>query len=218
MPRYRHVIWDWNGTLFNDVALCTEVISGLLAARGLPVVSVEAYRDLFDFPVSDYYRKLGFDFVREPFEQVGMEFIRDYEARRLEAGLYPDVPEVLTCLGGLGLAQSVLSAYHRDNLRALVEHFGLAGHFDALVGLDNHYAAGKVENGLRRIRELALHPSEVLLVGDTRHDAEVAAAMGTDCVLLDGGHQSRARLERCGHPVLDRIADLPDFLSAFAGP
>ena len=33
MGNYRHVIWDWNGTLLDDAWLCVEVLNGLLARR-----------------------------------------------------------------------------------------------------------------------------------------------------------------------------------------
>ena len=209
---YRHVIWDWNGTLFNDVELCADIMNGLLLPRGLPGLTVERYREVFDFPVIDYYRKLGFDFARDPFEEVGTEFIRRYETRKLDARLYPGAGEVLATLRRCGLSQSVLSAYQKDTLQDLVTHFGLTAYFEALVGLDDHYAAGKLEQGLRWIRGLELDPRDVVLVGDTRHDHEVAEAMGVSCVLIDGGHQARSRLASCGVPVLTSVVELPGHL------
>ena len=120
---FHHVIWDWNGTLFDDVGLCADIMNGLLRARALPLLTVERYRDVFDFPVIEYYRKLGFDFARDPFEVVGTEFIRHYEQRKLEAGLYPGARAVIKALRTAGLSQSVLSAYQQDTLRSLVGTF-----------------------------------------------------------------------------------------------
>lgn len=206
---YRHVVWDWNGTLFDDLWLCVDVMNGLLAARDMPLLTLASYQEVFDFPVEAYYRRLGFDFGKEPFEQVGTEFIRAYERRRLEAGLRSGAGQVVQALLGAKVGQSVLSAYLQNTLDELIGHFGLAAHFVRLVGLQDHYAHGKVENGVRWMRELDHAPDEVLFIGDSRHDYEVAEAMGVDCILLCGGHQSRARLERCGVPVVDGLLELP---------
>lgn len=209
---YQHVIWDWNGTLFNDVHLCSAIMNGLLEPRNLPPLTVERYRAVFDFPVIEYYRTLGFDFDRDPFEVVGTEFIERYERRKYDAELYPGARAVLEALQAAGHTQSVLSAYKKDTLQHLVGHFGLTGYFNDLVGLDNHYAAGKLEQGLSWMRGLDLDPSGVVLVGDTQHDHDVARGMGVACILLDGGHQARNRLEGRGVPVLDSIRDLPGYL------
>lgn len=211
---YRHVVWDWNGTLFDDLWLCVDVMNGLLAARDMPLLTLAGYQEVFDFPVEAYYRRLGFDFGRESFEQVGTEFIRAYELRRLEARLRPGAEQVVKALHGADVGQSVLSAYLQDTLDELIGHFGIVSHFVRLVGLQDHYARGKVENGVRWIRELNHAPDEVLFIGDSRHDQEVAEAMGIDCILLCGGHQSRARLEACGVPVVDGLLALPGVAEA----
>lgn len=50
------------------------------------------------------------------------------------------------------------------------------------------------------------------MIGDTVHDAEVAAAMGVQCVLYSGGHQPPARLAAAGCPVIPRLSRLPGML------
>ena len=89
--RYKHIIWDWNGTLLDDAKLCVDIMNVVLSRRNMPVISLRQYQELFDFPVVDYYVKLGFDFEKESFEIVGTEFIDYYEERRHEANLQKDV-------------------------------------------------------------------------------------------------------------------------------
>lgn len=209
LTNYRHVIWDWNGTLLDDVWLCVEVMNGLLGARGLPLLTAQRYRELFDFPVVDYYRRLGFNFDREPFEAVGTEFIENYERRRHETALQPGAREVLDRVGQGGCGQSVLSAYRQETLEELIGHFGLAAHFTALVGLDNHYAHSKLEQGVRWIHQLDVPRADVVMIGDSAHDYEVAEAMGVDCWLLANGHHARAKLAALPAPVFDSLPELP---------
>ena len=73
--KYSFIVWDWNGTLLDDAWLCVDVMNRMLKERGMPLKTLEEYRDLFDFPVKDYYSKLGYDFNSDPFDEIGMEFI-----------------------------------------------------------------------------------------------------------------------------------------------
>ncbi len=199
---YRHLIWDWNGTLLDDAWLCLEVINGVVARRALSPVTLERYQAEFDFPVIEYYRKLGFDLERDPFEAISREFVDAYNRRRLECRLYPEVRTTVAAVQARGIEQVILSAHEHHSLVELVGLLGLGQYFSKLIGLDNIFAASKTANGRAHMASLAHEPHEVLLIGDTTHDYAVAREIGADCVLLEGGHQSRARLEACGVPVL----------------
>lgn len=210
---YRYVVWDWNGTLLDDAWLSVEVINRMLARRGLPLASPARYARIFGFPLEDYCRRLGFDLEREPFAQLSDEFSSEYEARRLECQLRGGAEAVLRAVAGRGAIQAVLSAYEQQALRDLVVHFGLAGHFHDVVGVDNVHGSGKVALGRRWIGAIGWPPGQVLLVGDTLHDRDVAAAMGVDCALIPSGHQERSRLEGQGVTVIEDLPHLLDLLA-----
>ncbi len=209
MPACGHILWDWNGTLFDDAWLCRQILNELLSARAKPTVDHERYQEVFGFPVKDYYRKVGFDFSAEPFEKPAREFIARYEARRLECSMRREARDVLESICEAGIKQSVLSAYEQSALEQIVEHFGVTEFFSCIRGLDNPYAAGKIDLGRQMILDLDLDPSSLVLVGDTTHDFEVARELGMGCVLVPGGHHSRARLESCGATVVESLADVP---------
>jgi phosphoglycolate phosphatase len=208
MQVYKHILWDWNGTLFDDLALCVNVMNTLLSKRGLPLLDAERYRQVFTFPVRDYYRTLGFDFATDSFEALSVEFMSQYEARRAECRLAPYAYTTLTKLQAAGLPQSVLSAYPHEGLVQIVEHFGITHFFDALIGLADIYAHSKVELGQRWMRQQGYGPAEVVLIGDTTHDFEVARAMGAECILVAGGHNAEARLRQCQGRVVASLEAL----------
>ena len=206
--RHKHIVWDWNGTLFDDAWLCRDAINVLLRKRGMPTLTEERYQQVFDFPVMEYYRRLGFDFEKESFEDLGDEFMLDYEVRKFGCRLQDAAAEVLAAMGRAGLTQSILSAYKQDALVHLLEHFAIHEYFTHVIGREDHYASGKIEQGLWWIEQMHLDPADVLLIGDTAHDSEVAAAMGTACCLIPGGNHTKARLETCGVPVFESLAHL----------
>lgn len=205
--RYRHIIWDWNGTLFDDAWLCVEIINDLLARRGMPTVDSTSYAEQFTFPVKDYYRAVGFNFTQVPFEVLAAEFMEQYDRRRFECRLQLGARQVLDALAARGCRQSILSAYEQSRLDEMVAFMGLKGFFTHLYGLNDYYSASKLELGKRFLTELD-SPDAAVLVGDSLHDAEVAEAMGIDCVLIPCGHYSRARLSANGNRVLDSLHDV----------
>jgi phosphoglycolate phosphatase len=123
--------------------------------------------------------------------------------------LQPGAHEALQKLRDAGLEQSVLSAYHEDTLHEAVAHYDLTKYFTRLSGLDNIRADGKVARGHAHLRALELHdaPHTVVLVGDTAHDHEVAAALGADCLLLHHGHMHPERLGGRGAPMAGSLRE-----------
>lgn len=208
LENYRHITWDWNGTLLDDAWLCVEVCNEMLAARGKQAMTMEKYQAHFDFPVKDFYPKAGFDFSAEPFEVLAREYVDTYNRRRFECVLQKDAPAVLESIGDRGISQSLLSAYEKARLDEAVNFFDIRRFFTEVIGLVDHHATGKVEEGKVLIERTGFLPSEILLIGDTVHDCVVAEAVGMDCILFPGGHNSKERLEACGAPVLDSLAQL----------
>ena len=205
MAKYKHVIWDWNGTLLDDGWLCLDVMNDALARRAMPTLSPERYMEIFDFPVIDYYRRAGFDFEKESFAKVGGEFMQVYNGRRHEAQLRESAKEVLGHFSERGVTQSVLSAYHHDWLEEALSHFGVREAFKEVMGLGDHHAHSKIELGQVLLETLPYEAETIVLVGDTVHDFEVAQVLGVDCLLIPGGSHSRQKLETCGVPVYDTL-------------
>ncbi len=209
---YKHLIWDWNGTLFDDAWLCVEIVNELLKKRDLKETTIEQYQEHFEFPVENYYRKLGFDFSKESFEDLSDEFMANYNRNSNRCTLQSGAKRVLFKISKSGANQSILSAMKHDNLLELVESCGVKNFFTEIVGLDNTHARSKVMTGKQWIAKSKLKHSEVLFVGDTIHDYDVSKVMGVDCVLIPSGHNTRDRLQRKSVPVVRSLDDILNLL------
>lgn len=196
----------------DDVWLCLQIINALLVRHGMAKIDVERYREVFGFPLRAYCRRLGFDFTRYTYEELSDEFSALYEARRCECALHEGAKSLLEELFAREYKLSLLSAYSGERLSELIKFYQLEANFTHVIGLDNDYGEGKVERGLRCMHELGWVADEMLYIGDTLHDAEVAEAMGVDCVLLTAGHQNRVRLECAGWPVMENLGQLRTYL------
>lgn len=202
--RYTHVIWDWNGTLLDDVDWCIHSVNIMLAKRSLPTISnIEAYHNVFGFPVIDYYRRIGFDFDIEPFDITAKEFISLYHSDNDRFRLFPETEDVLRHIAGVGIRQIILSASEIENLHSQIELLGIEQYFDAVLGISDIYAGSKIDIGRAYMARADI--GNAVLIGDTVHDYEVAKALGIDCILVANGHQSRHTLIHSGVPVVDNI-------------
>lgn len=208
VEKYKHVIWDWNGTIINDVVLGVDIINGLLKERGLSLLTLDIYREVFTIPVKDYYANLGFDFSKEPFEIVGKYWMDEYEKRKFECRLYEGVVDLMEKINKMGIGQSILSAYSQHTLEEMVDHYDLEKYFEHIMGLDNIYAASKLHLGIGLMERLGNEKAETLVIGDTIHDFEVATEIGADCVLVANGHQSKNKLMTVTNNVIDTIEQL----------
>ncbi len=204
----RSIIWDWNGTLLNDLDLCISTINTLLDKRNLPLLNKETYKAVFSFPIIDYYKAVGFDFTREDFAVPAKEFIDLYNDRVKACQLHTSVEEVLSAFKTQDIKQYVLSAMKEDMLEKTLKHNGIFHYFEGIAGLNDHYAVSKIERGTQFISEFKINKNDAWMVGDTIHDFEVAKALGLNCILVADGHQSAERLKETGVPVIQNIRQL----------
>ena len=207
------IIWDWNGTLLDDLDLSLESVNVLLKERNIPTLSIEKYKDIFGFPVVDYYVKAGFDFEKEAFEVPAKQYVKLYAAGASELKLFPDVVDTLTFFKENNYRQIVLSAMKDDNLKLMIHNAEISHFFDGIFGIKDNYAREKVSLGKQVVENLKLNPAECLMIGDTLHDAEVAEQCGFNCILFSGGHVSKQRLETKGKKIINSLSELEQIVA-----
>ena len=210
--QYTHVIWDFNGTVLDDVMHGVRCVNIMLEKRGLPTIpDVDAYRHVFGFPIDAYYRRLGFDFEKEDYDTVlAPEWVGHYLAGEASCTTNEGVAETMAKIRDMGISQIMLSASKEEQLKGQLARLGLTDIFDTVLGLDNIHARSKA---FLAVEWKAAHPeARPLFVGDTEHDSDVAAAIDADCLLFLGGHQPEELLATKGRPLIRTIPELLSYL------
>ncbi|MFP4470858.1 MAG: HAD family hydrolase [Bacteroidales bacterium] len=202
------VVWDWNGTLLNDLMVSIRAMNLMLQKRGYDLLEPGRYRSIFTFPVREYYRMAGVDFDEHDWDAVAMEFIDNYRAGVREAVLHDGASDVISYLKNKGYRQFILSAMQQHFLEETVGERLNIDFFEKVMGLNDHYAATKAGNARMLVDELKIDADRLVMIGDTLHDFEVARDAGMRCILVANGHQSRERLETSGMMVVDRLTEL----------
>ena len=208
--RYNHILWDWNGTLLDDLWLCIDSINSVLESRGMKKVDEKSYREIFTFPVIKYYEQLGFNFNEEKFPIPG--FLDYYNQHFKNCALHKNANLVLRKNKINGLAQSILSAGKQSSLLNWVKYHKIEDYFNDLIGVENDNADGKIEAGLSWVSNSGVSRNKILLIGDTIHDSDVAEAMGVDCVLVSIGHVSLKRLKSTGPQVFESLSSVSNYI------
>ncbi len=206
---FRHVIWDFNGTLLDDFELCAEIMSRTCLEESVEPLSRDRYRELFCHPVIDFYHKAG---LHGDYETWAHDFHVQYEQNVGKCDLQVGARDILIFFRNRRITQSILSALPHEILESIIEERSLGAFFIDILGARDRLARGKVDAARAWILQHPYMSAEILLIGDTDHDAEVAETLGMNCVLVSHGFQSRKRLEACGMPVFDSLEELKEGL------
>lgn len=209
--KYTTVLWDFNGTVVNDVHIGIRAINKMLEKRNLKTIdSVEAYHRVFRFPVKEYYRLVGFDFETEPYEDLAVEWVKNFTADEISLKLNDGFLEVWEHLNATGVKQMILSSSETEMLNRQIALLGLSHKFDEILGTGDIFAGGKIEMARKC---LGTEVKNTVLIGDTPHDADTAKAICADCILYAGGHASFASLSRRGFRTVRHLSELIPLLT-----
>jgi len=204
---YSHIVWDFNGTILDDLWAGIMSENVLLRRRGMPEFkTLRQYYEVFCFPIKKYYENLGYDFDKECYEDVADEWMKEYTFFSGFSPVKTGVREAVEHFKGLGLPQTIISMSEVEIMKRQIASFGITDYFDEILGLDNNLAHSKLE--LAREWKERIKPRKVLMLGDTTHDIETAKVLEADCILIAGGHQSKENLLQCGVSVIDSAAEL----------
>lgn len=201
------VIWDFNGTILDDVDTGIEAVDVLLAKYGLPELkSRERYYEVFGFPIIDYYRRIGFDFEKTDYSILANEWVEIYLEKVKNAPLRDEIYETVVKIRDMGIKQTVFSMTQISMLKHQLELLNISDLFDEICGLDDIYASSKL--ALAESWRKA-HPEEkTIYIGDTSHDVESSKIIGSSCFLLSGGHERLSELEKTGVPIINSPTEI----------
>jgi phosphoglycolate phosphatase-like HAD superfamily hydrolase len=201
-----HVVWDWNGTLFDDHVAVLAAVNDALALVDLPPIDADTYRSHYTRPVQRFYERVAGRPI-EPGEWRTLDgaYHDSYQAWVERLSLAPDAVAALAAAEAAGLTQSLLSMWRHQELVPLVQRLGIDHFFVRVDGLREHGGEGKTEHLVAHLAALEVKPSAVVLVGDSLDDLAAARAVGARCVLYDGGSHHRHELEAAGVPVVDTL-------------
>ena len=201
----KYIFWDFNGTVLDDAELCYNILTEMLIEEERPLVTYDEYLRIFTFPVRDYYAKV-YDLEKTSFEVLAHRFIDRYQPRSMNLNLHEHIREMVCFFEDKGFTNVLLSASEEKNLFEQLDHYKVRKLFKYILGTSNIYAKSKVDVAKEFIMKHGIKSNDMIMIGDTLHDAEVAHALGCEIILYTKGHQHKSRLLE--YPTIDDFREL----------
>lgn len=213
MKEYKVIIWDFNGTLIDDINAALASVNDMLTRRELPIISFEQYASYVDTPIIKFYEHIFDDLYSMDFGEIAVEFNEGYEKHLPDRAVMANAEEVLKYFNSKGKLQTVISATHIDKVNNRLTEFGLSGYFDKILAHNNLIAEDKTHLAVGYFEEKGISPSEAVVIGDCVADFKMAQTLGCDCILTTQGHQSRKEFAETNAVVIDSLAELKNIIA-----
>lgn len=204
-----HIVWDWNGTLLDDLLIVVEAVNRSIGAFGLAPITAESYRDHYTRPVRHFYDRLfGRTVSDEEWLRLNTGFHDAYfELAALDVDLAPGARDAMDLLSQEGWTQSLLSMSPQDWLNGIVGRLDMTARFELVDGLSGPTGGLKATHLEEHLQILGIGGSSVVVVGDTPDDVAAARHVGAQAILFHGGSHHVEVLEAEGVPIAETIAE-----------
>ncbi len=210
----RHIIWDWNGTLLDDLPVVIEAANVSLSRIGHPPIDEDGYRDHFTRPVRAFYDSLlGRPITDGEWGMLNETFHENYTSLSPQANLTHDAVRALDSASELGWSQSLLSMSPQAWLDGAVTSRGVYERFDLVDGLRVETGGLKALHMQEHVEALDLVPERVVVIGDTPDDAAAARHVGATAILYDGGSHHLPHLQGMGVPIAHSLVEAVEIAS-----
>ena len=206
--KYTTIVWDWNGTLLDDAHICMECVNDMLRKRNMPVLDLQTYRSYVDNPIIKAYEHI-FDLKVVTFDTIVKEFYESYPRYVKDAQLISGALQMLDYFREKRCRQIIITAARTPDVIDFLCRFGIKGYFEAVLGSKDLQGGSKISWAVEYTKSESFSKEKMLMIGDTAHDAETAAAIGADCILFSGGHQCEEKLKATGRPVVKSLMQIP---------
>lgn len=214
-----HIVWDWNGTLLDDLTVIIDAANVSLGRHGMGPIDEDDYRNHFTRPVRAFYDSLFGRVVTDAeWEALNDVFHVEYFSRVDEADLTVDTLPALSHVDSYGWGQSLLSMSPQTWLDDVVGRKGVTQHFTLIDGLSGETGGLKATHLAEHLKTQGLDPQRTVVVGDTPDDAVAARQVGAQPILYDGGSHHLPTLQGMGAPVAHTLVQAVAIASELAAP
>lgn len=172
------ILFDLDGTLLDTSEGIRHSVLYTLDQLQLPHPSEERLREFVGPPIQESLMRYGGLSIEEA--QQGADIFRDfYKSQALfEASLYDGIMPMLEQLHKQGIKIGVATYKREDYALDILNHFGIVQYCDVIYGADNENKLTKADIINFCCEELSVQKQNIILIGDTEHDARGAAHAG----------------------------------------
>ncbi len=207
----KDIMWDFNGTIIDDVKPALYSVNDMLTKRGLPEINIEQYYSYMDTPIIKFYENV-LDVEKETFETIASEFASGYKKHIPVNCLMENVEKVLKYAKDNGIKQYLLSSSNETTVTTMINKYNLNNYFDVVSGANNHSADSKIERGKKLISDYKINIENLIIIGDTLHDYHFAREINSKCILTTRGHQGKEQFKESNVIIIDDMIEVLSYI------
>ena len=214
MKRYKAVIFDWDGTVMDSTASIVSAIQAACIDLDLPVPSVEDASWVIGLSLDQALQRCapGLTQERVPFFQE--RYRHHFFLNDQQLGLFDGILPLLEELRQQEIRLGVATGKTRRGLDRVLQAQQLTAHFDYTRCADESQGKPHPAMLFDIMERLDLQPEQVLMVGDTTHDVQMAASAGVDSMAVTyGAHSKRTLLLSEPTVMVSSVREMRNWLS-----
>lgn len=189
LERFDLVVFDWDGTLIDSTATIARSIQAAAADLGLPVPDFERASHVIGLGLRDALALAVPDLEPSRAAAFSERYRVHYLAAEDQFDLFDGARELIAALGTRGTQLAIATGKSRAGLARALDAARLHGVFAATRCADQTHPKPHPAMLLELTDELMVAPERTLMVGDTTHDLQMAAAARTHAVgVTHGAH------------------------------
>jgi phosphoglycolate phosphatase len=216
-PRYPLIVFDWDGTLMDSASGIVACIQAASREMGLPVPSKERASHVIGLGLRDSLRHAVPELPDSGYAEFAERYRNHFLAREEAMELFPGVEQLLKGLCAAGYSLAVATGKSRKGLDRALAASGLGACFVASRCADETSPKPHPAMLNELMAELSRSPSELLMIGDTSHDLDMAASAAVDAVAVTyGAHPEDVLRARTPKGVVGSVTELGEWLAAHA--
>lgn len=215
MKRYKAVIFDWDGTVMDSTACIIGAIQAACIDLELPVPSVEDAGWVIGLSLQTALQRCAPSLKEEQLPLFVERYRHHFFLRDQQLPLFDGILPLIDDLKSRDIRLGVATGKTRAGLDRVMSAHQLADRFDYTRCADESRGKPHPAMLFDTMKALDLTPEEVLMVGDTTHDVEMAGHAGVDCMAVTyGAHSKRTLLVSEPTVMVSSVREMRDWLTA----
>lgn len=213
MKRYKAVIFDVDGTLLDTTEGVLAAVQYTIKEAGLPEIDREALLTFIGPPIQDSFVRV-YHVSKERSQELAVIFRNRYKDHDLlKAEPYDEIYDVMSQLNKQGIAIAVATYKRQDYAETILKHFHFDQYSDILYGADHENKLKKKDIIMLCMHDMGIDdPTEVVMVGDSSHDALGAKELGMDFIGVTYGFDFKNQEDVMKFPAIGYANKTEDLL------
>ena len=211
------VVFDWNGTILNDVAASAAAMQKILDKLGdNRTATIELYRQHCSVPIRKTYESLGYSHLsNSEIIEINAEWQKAYKNVEHKQILQDGIQSTINWLEDNRIPKVILSNHMKPSIEKNLSRLNL--NFDNILARNEQHhmiTVGKSQLLADYLETQSLDPSKAVIIGDTAEEFDIANSLGLQSIIITNGSVAKDRLL---HIPENQRTDTSDLLKKLQG-